>query len=284
VHGKSAHVDLTFSLAPMTVGKRKLDTHRLMHLYLERIESIRRSFCELFALTDRDFPLAGEQVSPRLQIYMLGDPADHRELTPRVTGISAAGAGVKLMGATSVYCMLDDKRILPDDEAVHRNIAHSVAHLLLANALPCAWIGNKKHGWVDEGVAHYFEYRVDGRCSNFCYEEVGLAPGANFAGGRWRVAIRKLVEAGDSRKFTAIYTKNSDQLDFVDHAHAFAYVEFLIARYGGERFADFVRLVKRKTPTRDALRDAFGISLLAFDDAFSEWVRATYPLRAKDRR
>jgi hypothetical protein len=273
------HCDLSFSFAPMTVDRRKLDSHRLMHLYGARIEELHRRFVEVFELQPADFPAPAEDVSPRLGVHMFEDARDQRELAPRLTGIGSQGTGVKMMGSFLAYSVWHDPKTLRDDVDVHRAIRHNVTHLLLSSFVPTQWIGNRGHGWIDEGVAHYFEIDVDGRCANFCYEEVGVAPGANWKGGRWRVGIRQLVETGQLRRFTELYEKNSDQLDLEAHAHAYAWVDFLIQEHGGPRFADLVRRVKGGGVTRDAMQAIYEFGPLQFDERFADWVRANYPLR-----
>ncbi|MGA1607850.1 MAG: hypothetical protein ACO4CT_12765, partial [Planctomycetota bacterium] len=222
------HCDLSFSFAPMTIDRRKVDTHRLMHLYGARIEDLHRRFVEVFGLGAADFPVPADDVSPRLGVHMFEDARDQRELAPRLTGIGSQGTGVKMMGSFLAYSVWHDPKTLRDDADVHRAIRHNVTHLLLSSLVPTVWIGNRGHGWIDEGVAHFFEIDVDGRCANFCYEEVGVAPGANWKGGRWRVGLRQLVETGQLRRFTELYEKNSDQLDLEAHAHAYGWVDFLI--------------------------------------------------------
>src|SRR5690606_10087087 len=130
---------------------------------------------------------------------------------------------------------------------------------------PTVWIGNRGHGWLDEGVAHWFEEQVDGRCANFCYEEVGVAPGANWKNGKWRVGIRQQADADRLLRFTELYQKNSDELDFEAHAHAFAWVDFLIATQGGRKFGEFLKRVKGGEASRDAMAAVFGYGPLQFD-------------------
>jgi len=283
LHCSTEHVDLVFSLEPMTVGREKLDSHRLMHLYAQRLEELRAEFVATFALEESDFPAQQDGVDPRIHVYMFDDGRDHREIAPRVTGMGSQGVSAKLMGATLAYCMHHDRSAMRDDAAVHRSVVHNVAHLLLSGIHPVVWVGNQGHGWIDEGVAHWFEFRVDGLCTNFCFEEVGITPGQGFKGGKWRIAIRRLAEAGALRKFTELYQKNSDELDFEAHAHAFAWVDFLISTGGGAKFMDFVRSVKRKTETREALTQVYGFGPLQFDERFEAWVRETYPLREGGR-
>lgn len=276
---KTAHCDLTFSFEPMTIGKKKFDTHHLMHLYGERIEALRSRFVEVFELGPADFPNLADDVSPRLGVHMLEDERDQRSVSPRVTGMGSQGTGVKLMGSFLAYCVVHDPRTLRSDDDVHRAIVHNVTHLLLSSMVPTQWVGNQGNGWIDEGVAHWFEEQVDGRCANFCYEEVGIAPGSNWKNGKWKIGIRQLAEAGKLRKFTELYQMNSDQLDFEAHAHAFAWVDFLITTEGGRKFADLVRRAKVREPVRDVLQTVFGFGPLQFDERFDAFVRATYPLR-----
>lgn len=276
VHVRSAHVDLAFSIRPLTVGRRKLSTHELAHLYVRRIEDLRRRFLETFGLGERDF-------SARLEIYMFADRRDHRLLAPRVAGGGGGGVGMKLMGASAVYCMYHERRSMPGDEELWRTVAHNVAHLLLGNMHPAVWIGNRGHGWVDAGVAHWFEDLLTGRCATFCYEEVGLSPGAGYRSGRWRVAVRKLAEARKLASFVEVSGRNTDQLSMPEHAQAFAYVDFLLTRCGGEKFAALVRRLKEKRPLREALPETCGLTVLGFDEAFRAWVRANYPLQERGR-
>lgn len=270
LHARSAHVDLAFSIRPLTVGRKKLGTHELMHRYLDRIEGLRTRFMEVFELTDKDF-------SARLQIYMFDNCVDHQLLAPRVAGGGGRAQSMKLMGVEAIYCMCHERRAMRGDEEIHRNVVHNVTHLLISNMLPEVWLGNRKHGWIDAGVAHWFEEQLTGKCTNFCYEEVGISGG--FKGGMWRAPVRKYAETGQLVPFTTVAKLNTDQLLGQHHAQVFAYVDFLIATRGGKAFAAFVRLAKKGKSTRDALRKTLGLSMLGFDEEFVAWVKETYPLR-----
>jgi hypothetical protein len=274
LHAKTAHVDMTFSIRPLTVGRTRLDTHEAMHLYLRRVDELRTLFMKTFELTDEDF-------TARLQLFLFADAVDHQRISPHVANGGGTGISRKWMGVQAVLSLYHDQRTMPGDEGLHRSIVHNVTHLLLSNVTPEYWLGNRKSGWVDEGVAHWFEELVTGKCTNYCYEEVALTPGAGFKGGRWRVPIRRLVDGvgGKLRPFAELATKNTDQLDWQDHAHAFACVDFLIRTYGGKAFAGMVRDLKRDLATRDAIEKAFGLTMLTFDEAFAKYVKANYPLQ-----
>jgi hypothetical protein len=208
---------------------------------------------------------------------MFRDQQDHTLIGPRVTGIGTSNStGVKLMGMSSVFSMWHDQRSLVDDEALHRNIVHNVTHLLLSNMQNSVWLGNRKHGWIDEGLAHWFEDKITGKCTNFCFEEVLMQPGIGFKNGRWRAPVRQLVDAGKLKSFAELSALNTDQLEMQDHAHAFACIDWLLTVHGGPKFRDFLRLLKKEKTTRDALQEIYGLNPLTFDPAFQAWVKATY--------
>ncbi len=272
LHLETTHCDLVCSLKPATVGKVKFDTHALMHLYGQRIEALRERFRTTLELTDEDLP-------GRLRVYMFRDPKEHGIVGPHETGMGTAGSiGLKQMGPEFVYSMWQDPRSVADDEALHRNIVHNVTHLLLSQMLPMQWIGNRSFGWIDEGLAHWFEDQVTGRCMNYCFEEVLTMPGAGWKNGQWRSPVRVLVEEGHLPTFAALSTKNTDQLTFEEHSAAFAYVDFLITAHGGAKFRELVRAAKRGQATRDALQAIYQWNPLTIEAPFQEWVRATYPL------
>jgi hypothetical protein len=273
-HCKSRYVDLAWSVRGLTVGKNKLEAHELMHLYVQRIHELRAKFNEVFGAQDNDY-------SARLEVFVWKDLEDHKRLAPRVAGGGGGGASQKLMGASSVFSVYHDNRTMPGDEGLHRSIVHNVTHLLLSNLQPAQWLGNRKHGWVDEGVAHWFEDLITGKCTNYCHEEVGIAIGAGYKTGRWRVPVRKLAEAGKLKPFAQIAQLNTDQLDWQDHAQVFAQVDFLIGKYGGKAFAQMTRALKLGKATRDAVQEAFGLSMLQIDQDLAAWIKATYPLEEK---
>lgn len=272
LHLETTHCDLTCGIKPLTIGKVKFDTHQLLHLYGQRIEALRDLFRTTLELTEDDLP-------GRLRVYMFRENKEHGVIGPRETGMgTSSSVGLKLMGPQFVYSMWQDPRSVGDDEQLHRNIVHNVTHLLLSEMLPAQWIGNRSHGWIDEGLAHWFEDKVTERCMNYCYEEVLTVPGSGWKNGKWRAPVRLLVEQGKLPSFAALSTQNTDQLEFEEHAAAFAYVDFLLTTQGGAKFRDLVRVAKNGQPTREALQQVYQWNPLTIETPFQEWVRATYPL------
>jgi hypothetical protein len=274
LHLQTTHFDLASTLAPATIDKEKLDAHARLHRYGVRLQALRAAFVQTFELTDADLP-------DRMLVVLSEQQRDHGVVGPRLTGMGTANSvGLKLMGPEFVYSMWPDRRTLPDDDAVHRNVLHNVTHLLLSQMRPALFLGNKQHGWLDEGIAHWFEDKLGGKCTNYCFEEVLLQAGAGFAGGKWRPAVRKLLDDGKLPAFAAFASRQTDELTFVEHAAAFAAVDFLLATHGGGKCRDFLRAIKGGQATRDALTVAFGLNSLSFDAAFHPWIKSHYSLVA----
>ena len=274
-HGKSDHVDLVFELKPMKVGLNKLSTHELLHLYLQRIEDARALFLKSLEARATD-------IGERTQVYMWKDAQDQVIAAPKFSGMGASGVGVKLMGASQVYTMRPEKQEATDDEMLHRNVMHNVSHLFLANMTPSLWIGNQKGGWVDEGVAHWFEFTIGKRCTNRCTEEVASDMQLP-KGGKMRSHTRRLVDSGKNPSFAQVCQKNTDQLTGDEHALAYSYVDFLITTYGGAKFKQMCTVLKEKKPAREALMAAYGLNPITIEPLWREYVIKNYPPMEPDQ-
>jgi hypothetical protein len=273
LHLETPHCELVFSIRPLMVGRVRYDTHPLMHLYGERIEALHALFRERLDLADADLP-------GKLRVFLFRDQQDHEIVGPRLTGVSTSNStGVKLMGVDCIYSMWQDPRMLADDEQLHRAVVHHVTHLLVSNLVESNWLGNMQLGWLDAGLAHWFEDAVTGKCANFCFEEVLLQPGAGFKGGAWRTPVRVMVDEGSAVPFAELATRNTDQLTFPEHALSFAYVDFLLQAHGGAKLRDLLRLVKRRVAIRDALQQVYLLNPLTIETAFKTWVVANYSPR-----
>jgi hypothetical protein len=208
---------------------------------------------------------------------MWKERADQEIAAPKFTGMGSSGVGVKLLGATQVFTMVYTKNLHQTDEDLHRNIVHNVTHLFLANLEPANWIGNRKCGWVDEGLSHYFEFLHSKKCTTYCHEEVAT-DGSSFKGGKFRPAVRKMVDSGNHPTFSAVSQKNTDQLTGPEHALAFSYVDFAITVHGGKKFREFVRGLKDKRPMREVMQEVYALTPLTFETAWKEYVIKNYPL------
>lgn len=267
---QSERFQLTFEVESMTVGKRVLEQHELAHLYLARLEKLKAEFDELFGLQPRDHKCK----LFRVMVWKL--QLDQKEASTRYTGGTSLD-GSKMLGTSGVFSLFRERGKLPQDDDLHRSITHNVTHLLLADLFDCVWLGKKKAGWVDEGLAHWFEDRGFGVCTNFCYQEQNS--NVSFRGGKWRQPVRAMVESGKMPSFAETGNKMTDELKLEEHALAFSYVDFLIAR-DAKAFPKMVRVIQQKDKaTRDGLKEAYGLSMFEFEENWKRWVLENYKER-----
>ena len=269
------HVDLVWDLKPMKVGRKKLTSHEMLHLYVKRMEDLRSDFVERLQIRSSEQPA-------RIELFCWRDARDQFLAAHKFAGQGSQGTGIKFMGATAVYTMQYQKKDFKKDEDLHRSMVHNSVHLMLANLTPSRWIGQLKGGWIDEGLAHYFEYLLDGECSTRCFQEVMTE--VDFKAGKWLVPIRRKVVSGRIPKLAEVIQRNTDQFDGTEHLMAFSYVHYLmegdlVEKDHGKEFVRLVRVLKAKQPAREALRKVYSLSPVRFEEKWKEWVQKTYPTR-----
>jgi hypothetical protein len=269
------HVDLVWDLKAMKVGRKKLSSHEMLHLYLKRMEDLRADFVKRLQIGSAEQPA-------RIQLFCWRDGRDQFLASHKFAGSGSQGTGIKYMGSTAIYTMQWKKKDYKKDEDLHRSMVHNSVHLMLANMTPSRWIGQLKGGWIDEGLAHYFEFLLDGECSTRCFQEV--MTDVDFKAGKWRVPIRRKVSSGRIPKLADVIQRNTDQFDGTEHLMAFSYVHFLLEgdlvdKNHGKEFVRLVRVLKAKKPAREALRKVYSLSPVRFEEKWKEWVQKTYPAR-----
>lgn len=262
------HFELVWEVESMKVGRKRLKQHELMHLWGDRLEQLYADYVDVMSVKDGSF-----QQRVRVFVWWLVDDQKKGSLVFCNQGNEN---GVKLLGLNPTYSVLGNKRQHKDDESLHRNVVHNVAHLLLSHQSPMQWIGDKKGGWADAGLAHWFEDRYWERCDTYCYQEQNS--NVDFKGGKWKPAVRKMVQSGDFPAVGTVMSKNTDGLTLEEHAISFSYVDFLL-HTDGKMFNLLCRRLRSKTPTRDGLAEAFGWTPIQMEEAWIEWVKETYPLR-----
>jgi len=264
--GASKHFTLVWEIDSLKVGKRVLGAHELMHLYLDRLERVFDLYIELLRARPGD-------IVKRQKVFVWWLIGDQQEATLRFCQQGSPN-GVKLMGSESSYSVCGNRQFFTSDERLHRNLVHSVSHLLFAHEAPSMWIGNQKAGWVEEGLAHVFEDKIFGICDNYCYEEV--ASNQDFKGGKYKIAVRKMVAEDKAPAVADVIQRNTDQLKLPEHAVAMSLVDYLLQREPG-KFDVFGKQLRAKVGVREALAASFGLSPLELEAAWKAWVLETYP-------
>jgi len=260
---------LVWEMEGMKVGRERLDAHQMLHLTIDRLEALWDDYVATMGCDEEE--LGGR---PLVMVWHLLD--DHRRASSAFAGLTGDG-GVRFLSHEPVYSVDGSRRNFRDDEQLHRDLVHNATHLLFTLQDPVYWVGNQKGGWIDEGLAHYFEEQLHGLCTTFCYEEVLTGP-IGYKGGEFKLAMRKLVDKGEAPPLAGLFQRNVDELSGPEHAAALAVVDYLI-HLDAAKFNRVGKLMRRKLSTRDALKEAFGLSPLVLEPRLFEWVLDTYPKR-----
>jgi len=262
------HFVFMWDMEKFKIEKRFVEPHEAMHIYVERMEKMYADYCARLGVTDKEF-------AKKCWIFVWWRDEDHQDGSVKFCEQAAKG-GVKLMGPEARYSVCGNKQHFNNDEQLHRNIVHCVTHLLLAHMKPPQWIGNIKGGWADEGLAHWFEDRYWGICDNYCYQEQNS--NIDFKAGKFRLAVRKMVNEGTAPPIAEVFNQNIDTLTLPMNAACFSYVDYLMFR-DGTKFKDLVTKLKTKVSSRDALQQVYGMAPMDFEAQWKAWVLATYPTR-----
>lgn len=179
----------------------------------------------------------------------------------------------------------DDQFPRKHDTALHCSLAFNVAQNLLDGF---RYYSYDLPVWIREGFGHWHERRISPDWPNYDQNEGSIADMKTLS--KWEVYCRQLIANGKVTPFpTVIAWRDFGDLKFDDHVTTWSRVDFLIAQ-GQAKFEKFLFGIKGRVDanwvpdqndlvgaTRDALRDAYGFSVLEFDARWAEWVKANYP-------
>jgi len=265
---ETEHYVFVWEMDKVKVDKRWIDAHEALHLYCDRMEKFHADYCARLSVEDKEF-------SNKSWIFVWYHPEDHQDGAMKFCAQAARG-GVKLMGPNPRYSVCGNKQNFQNDEQLYRDIVHCATHLLMSNQDPPQWIGNIKAGWVDEGLAHWFEDRYWGICDVYCYQEQNT--NVDFKAGKFRLAVRKMVTEKTTPSIAEVLQQNVDTLTLPMNAAAFSYVDYLMFK-DGAKFKELVKKLKAKIPSRDALQQVYSMSPLDLETQWKAWVLETYPTR-----
>jgi hypothetical protein len=140
--------------------------------------------------------------------------------------------------------------------------------------------------WVPEGIGHWYQRRVDESYDSF--PVLQLSQVDLVAGTDWRRKTRARVEAGTWAKAADLVGwRTEDTSAFDRHVMMWSRIDYLLS-LGDERFAHFLTELKNLPTTGVtceqvcsqqlvALQKAYDLDPAAFDAAWCQWVRKTYP-------
>lgn len=274
MHVRTEHFDLAWSVRKLKVGTVVLDQHHAMHLYAQRLEECYKAYLDQFG-----FKHATDQNGVRHQIMVFEQFKHASKAQPKYCGQGGQGSthGVKLVGVKSVFVTHWDKKLNPDDDALHEYVMHNVVHLFLASNYNMLWL-QRKHGWIDEGLSHYFTEKKFGKARTHCFQEQDEAK--QWVLTPWRPEVRKRVAANQLPVFAETVVKHGESLNAEEHLMAFSWVQYLNDAFDHQKFVQLIHGLKDdKLPLRDLLQSIYGVSPFQFIENWKKYVLETYPPR-----
>ena len=288
VHVRTTHFWIATDYPKInTADKKTYKTHEMAHLYARRMEDFYGRFQKMFGIEDKQnmrnvhFIFIFEKQTPAFRV------------APVYTGLSIENAtSVKRSGGDnkdSVIVTWWDKGEFPKEADMQRHMVHNMTHQLTAIFYDHTWfkpgeIGlsppwlNDKYGWLDEGLAHWFEIDFDKKANTYCFREQDST--SRWGGDDWRNNIYKAVLAGDHPSFSDVSAKPSQSLSPKEHQFAWSWVDYLMAQ-DQAAMGKALKLCKLEKPSRDILKEVWNINLLTFEQDWIAWVEDNYAPTAR---
>ncbi len=288
---------------------RTLDRWLRVHLFAQRLEEHYAEMQSWLGVTDESFPKDDEDRKTRYQDYLGEGPFlgqrnkylflifervdEYDDYLATFTGRRTVGGqqwNFKDVDSLLYSCAADnpteDGR-LKDDTAMHGHLVFSATHNLINGYLhynfdlPC---------WMREAPAHWFERRITEHFNSYTRSEG--APPIDQRAWQYPLETRKFLGNGKFAAFSEVMKwRDFGELEFNDHVMIWSRQDYLMT-LGKEKWAKLMRLSKAQVDpstgqtvgdivegTRNALREAYGLSPLSLEEKWREWVLATYPTK-----
>lgn len=287
VHIETEHFVLTWDVPKLQVGRVYYDKHKAAHMYADRLELLYRQMHALMGITDTDTNRSQHRV------VVLELLKHWQKLAPAMTnqgggggnGTSLIGVGPYVADPTgakgSCHIMWVDKKEIPDDFALYQTLTHRVSHHLVNDVREHKWWLFQRYGWVYEGLSFYMEIRNFGPPRVRCGREAGMFE--HWKGKNWEKNVKAAVMANEYPSFQEILQKSVEDLNARDVQFAWSWVDYLMW-YDPTRMDELLGLMKgaRQLATRDALKEAYDLTVPQFVEGWVEFVKTEYSLKPKD--
>jgi hypothetical protein len=283
VHVQTTHFRISTDLPKVTGSDKKTyRTHEVAHLYARRLEEFYERYKAMFTIEDKN------NIKNMHALILFEKQAPGFLVAPVYTGLSLKDARtVKRSGGASHESTVVtwwDKAEFPKDQDMHRHQIHNALHQLTSVYYDMRWFKpgekgltplwlNDKYGWLDEGLAHWFEIAFDGSANTYCFREQDLT--SRWGSDDWRKNVYKAALAGDIPSFTETSLKPTQSLSAKEHQFAWSWVDFLMARDSAV-MGKAMKLCKMEQPTREILKECWGLSMLGFEADWKAWVEVEY--------
>jgi len=186
----------------------------------------------------------------------------------------------KLMGAAPVVSIFYDKGHLHEEFELHQAVLHQVTHCLLSNVWDGIWPGNIRGGWIDEGLAHWYETSLFGGVRHYCYVESDTL--MDFKYGRWEPEVRQAVDRDEALGLLSITGRNTVEMTPEERMYAWSLVDWLLRARPGT-LGGIARDLKGKRPLHESFEQHLEASPFEVDAAWKAWIRETYSPKKRPR-
>jgi hypothetical protein len=266
LHLETEHFIIAWDIPKIvTRDKKSYKMHAAMHLYADRMESFYGEFMSFFGIEDKEIR------NKKHFVYLFERQKHCFKAAKELTGLHCWNAA-KLPGNPSILVSWYDKENLPTEEELHRHLVHHLSHLLNVSYYRMEWLAADA-GWADEGLAHFWEYKYFNRADNTCDEE---GEEEVFSHSDWEYEVRSSLDAGKGPSFAELSKKSTTALHGLDHQFSWSFMDFLLKKKDPSRFKVFMKAIKEKKETRDAIKEAYGLNVISFQREWEEYVRANY--------
>lgn len=290
--GKIAHVETTHFLIAWgvkrikTADKKSYNEWQAAHLYAARLEEMYSNYKTMFGIEDRN------NMRNKHHVYVFEKLREARRAMPVYTGLIGDTTAKRAGGAKkqSVVVTFRDKSTYPSDDDFFRHLTHSMVHQFTAVYYDVSWFEpgqygltppwlNDKYGWLDAGLAHWFERRQAGNTDTYCIREQDTTD--RWKGPDWHKNVLKAVRSESWPSFAEVATKPTQALTAKEHQFAWSWIDFLLLTQDQKNMGKAIRLAKEEYRAAEILKEAFGISIISFEQKWAEWVLVDYAEKAK---
>ncbi|GJM21554.1 MAG: hypothetical protein DHS20C15_14690 [Planctomycetota bacterium] len=280
VYIETTHFGLTWNIPKVKADRKTYRMHDAAHLFAQRLEDFYTDLRVITGLSHED------QMVDKHYLFAFEKGQQAVAVGPAYAGLSHTGT-VKRSGGEdqdSVIVTWRNKSESPTDDDFHRSIVHNMVHQITAthrntNWFPIGELGlippwlNDDYGWLDAGIAHWFERRIEGNSETYCFRE--QEANRRWGSADWRRNVWKGVSSENWPSFAHTISKPTQSLTPRDHQYAWSWVDFLMWRNAGG-FGEAMKLAKLEKPTREILPAVFKVSMLAFEEEWAAWVSTQY--------
>ncbi|HEB52070.1 MAG TPA: hypothetical protein ENI87_02320 [bacterium] len=292
------------SINPKT---RRLDPWLRLHLTAHRLEKLYQETLDLFGVKQNDFPTDASQVivdpkatymgygpymgmKDKFLVFVVEKEGPFRQYMKKYLGRdSKFPQRWHFTDSSSLIftCSTESNDFpLKHDTALHCALYFNVSQNLLDGF---RYYSYDLPVWIKEGFGHWNARRIDGKWSNFDQNEGSIADMKQLS--KWKPYARGMI--ANTNKYAPFPTvaswRDFGAISFNDHVMIFSRMDFLLSQ-GSAKWKKFLFGVKGRVDenwmpdqknlvgaTRRALKDAYGLTFLNFDDRWKAWVKKTYP-------